>query len=393
MTAFGLPSVLVPGGCSEWQTSMGGDLGISYLLSSVRSLTMITYEAPGVWADQVYQASVPAVGKEITTTCSSVSVATSIVAGFLNRTHTNGKLTIPCNGVKWTSRLCPGAKIPSLCNNIPRFPVTHPLGCIDPCVVSLSQEQGGVDPQCPNLNILSPCGSTGYGCNNTLEALTAYRILAAEFLPRSPPPTVSAIIPVTSLATTTSVALQLALKGSSIDGSTVYCAAFAAGGSPPNTTDVISQQNYASEADATGSVTVTIHELSPATSYDAYCYTESPLGIEMDVSVAVQTKVQVATACCKTISVLVDIDSLYQGTSAAQAVSVYLDALPPSTGSISINLFVTVTDTSGKVGPKKPLQPASLFISGSGPSVRSYSASIVASSVTTIGTRHPQQPQ
>ena len=367
---------------------MGGALGISYLLSSVRSLTMVTFEAPGVWADHAYQASVPVVGKEILTTCSNVQIATSIVEGFLNRTSTNGKLTIPCNGVKWTSRLCPGAKVPSLCNNIPRFPVTHPLGCIDPCVESLSQEEGGVDPQCPNLNILSPCGTTGYGCDNMLEALTAYRILAAEFVPRSPPPSVKKVVPLVPLATTTSVTVQLSLKGSSIDGSTVYCAAFPVGGSPPNTTDVISQQNFAAEANSTGIVAVTILDLSPATAYDAYCYTESPLGIEMDVATAIQTKVQVATACCKTISIYMDIDSLYQGNSAAQAISIYLDALPPLGGSISINLFVAVTNKHGIVGSKQQLQPGSIFISGNGPSVRSFSASIAASSVMTIGTKY-----
>jgi len=305
----------------------------------------------------------------------------------LNRTKTNGVATIPCGGVKWSSHLCPGATVPSLCTDVPR----NGMRCADPCRTFNADTWG-----CPNLNVFSPCGVTGYGCNATAASLTGYRVLAADVAPKAPAAAVSKLVAVDTLTTQTAVTMSVTLAtAAAAAGSTVLCGAFPAGGTAPASTDLIAQQNFASTADGSGTAVVTIQSLAPATSYDVYCFTQSPLGMVLGIADAVKKTLRVKTACCKTMSVKVTVDAVFQGASAANAVVVKVDTMPTTSLTVTLALAVTKNVTaaaaararagaSATVTVTNPLLPASTTISASLP-IKSFFASISSVGTATVG--------
>ena len=106
--------------------------------------------------------------------------------GYLNRTATNGLFSATCNGIRWSSRMCAGAKQPSICTDVP-FP-GYGKGCKDPCGL---YTPANPDPLCPNVNVLSPCSATGYACLAKAAPFTAFRVLSADFSPKGPAPSLN----------------------------------------------------------------------------------------------------------------------------------------------------------------------------------------------------------
>jgi hypothetical protein len=91
--------------------------------------------------------------------------------------------------------------------------------------------------------------------------------------------------------------------------------------------------------------TVNVSSLLPSTGYDLYCAATSSQGVTMPLSAILATKQPLHTACCKTITVAVQLTATVNvGQELARAVSVFLEA-PPS-GSIAVMLQYAGRDQS-----------------------------------------------
>ena len=161
----------------------------------------------------------------------------------------------------------------------------------------------------------------------------------------------------------------------SSDG-TVYCGAFSTTTVPTSISQITSQKFVAATSNDKALVSMT--GLSPATSYAVYCVMQSSLGTLASLATAIKSKITMTTQCCKKITVAINVDSVFQGSSAGNAVKVTMDALPSSNGKLVISMGAS--DSGNSQGRKlvtaavSSLIPGNFSVSAESPLVPSYAS-------------------
>ena len=314
------------GGCKPWVASTGSYLAKMLVTDTAKSITLQQYQqlsfSAGTYTRVTYKCR------------SDTAAATGIIqaiAGTGSVVGTNlAPLNYTCDGNNWIVRKCPQTAVVGISK-----PASLCVNCVDPCK----------QKNCPSLATVNPCvlnnTAVNYGCATAQTDLAGFRIVAINTRPKSPPP---AVKNTTSVVTKTSIALTAFLSASS-DGSqgTIYVGAYPSGSPPTSVANVQMQNNVATAASRKASVLIT--GLSPATAYDLYVVTQSADGTTMTLSSALATKTTIKTTCCKTISVGLAVNGLYQTQGAAQAVSLSLDT-PPTT-SVRVFVYTVPTSTTG----------------------------------------------
>ena len=233
---------------------------------------------------------------------------------------------VTCGHHIWRVQRCKGTRT-SLC-----------VDCDNPCMATSAT--------CSSLQMFNPCGGNsgsdgggaGYGCTQTQPNVNMFRVLSGTFQlnPAFVPPTVNNI---TVVAGKTTAVVKTVLS----DDGSVYCGTFSTTTVPTSISQITSQNFVA--ASKSGTALVSITGLLPATSYAVYCVSQSSLGTLASLTTALKAKIALTTACCKTITVAINLDSMYEGSSASNAVQVSMDA-PPSQGlvvAMSANVGGVVT--------------------------------------------------
>ena len=266
-----------------------------------------------------------------TVQCNEGVSATNIIKSISNAGLTVTNVT--CAGHTWRVQRCKGTRT-SLC-----------VDCANPCTPTPTT--------CSSLQTFNPCagvagtdgGGAGYGCTQTQTNVNMFRVLSGTFQlnPAFIPPVVSTLSVVAN-KTTAVVSVVLSADG------TVYCGAFFPTTVPTSISQITSQNYVAASSSDTALVSIT--GLSPATSYSVYCLTQSSLGTLASLATALKAKIALTTLCCKTITVAINVDSMFQGSSASNAVQVTMDALPSPSNKLVIAM--SSSDSTGIVSSLIP---------------------------------------
>ena len=265
---------------------------------------------------------------------------------------------VSCGGHTWRMQRCKGIRT-SLC-----------VDCINPCVATPTT--------CSSLQMFNPCGGTsgtdgggaGYGCTQIQTNVNVFRVLSVTFQlnPAFIPPTISTL---TVVANKTTAVVSAVLS----DDGTVYCGTFSTLTIPTSISQITSQNFVVASVSGTAHVSIT--GLLPATSYAVYCISQSSLGTLASFATALKAKSTLTTLCCKTITVSINLDSMYEGSSASNAVQITMDALP------SQGLLIAVS-ASGN-GAVSRLIPGNFSVTSTSPLIPLY-ASIGSSTTVNSGT-------
>ena len=228
---------------------------------------------------------------------------------------------VTCGDHTWRVQRCKGTRT-SLC-----------VDCINPCVATSTT--------CFSLQMFNPCGGNsgtdgggaGYGCIQTQTNLNMFRVLSSTFQlnPAFVPPTINTLAIVAG-KTTAVVSAVLSDDGS------MYCGTFSTTTVPISISQITSQNFVA--ASKSGTVLVSITGLLPETNYAVYCISQSSLGTLASLVTALKAKITLATLCCKTITVTINLNSMYEGSSASNAVQVSMDALPSQGLVVAMSVIV-----------------------------------------------------
>ena len=275
---------LVRGGCNPWLIGTGSNLNVIAVSQKVLSLSIVAVDF-----EQNRQS----------VKCSDPAAALKVMnaIAFLSKDS-----SVTCQGSLWKSKVCSDGQI-SLC-----------VDCADPCGIK----------ECPNLLSFNPCGlskGNSYGCSAATASVNAYRVLSAQYQPFAVAPSIKAM---SYTADRTSATISVSM---STDG-TAYCAAYPARVVPTSVTSIILL--YHMDVSKGRVASVTIDGLSPITTYDVFCATQSTLGDSMVLSDTLKSKLTVTTACCKAISVALSITTLYKDANAINAVYVSFESAPAS---------------------------------------------------------------
>ena len=369
------------GGCSNWKVSTGSALSTTLLTQVATSVSMFVYNDNRsvancivsypyvpfayislivpfyVWFSPLIVFSFPSssnVGK--TTQCSTATAATNIINAIANAgmIMTN----VSCGGHTWRVQRCKGIRT-SLC-----------VDCTNPCVATPTT--------CSSLQMFNPCGGTsgtdgggaGYGCTQIQTSVNMFRVLSGTFQlnPAFIPPTISTL---TVVANKTTAVVSAILS----DDGSLYCGTFSTATVPTSISQITSQNFVATSVSGTAHVSIT--GMLPATSYAVYCISQSSLGTLASLATALKAKSTLTTLCCKTITVSINLDSMYEESSASNAAQITMDALP------SQGLLIAVS-ASGN-GAVSSLIPGNFSVTSTSPLIPLY-ASIGTATTINSGT-------
>ena len=265
---------------------------------------------------------------------------------------------VTCGSHTWRVQRCKNTRT-SLC-----------LDCADPCVATPAT--------CSSLQMFNPCGGTsgtdgsgaGYGCTQTQTTVNMFRVLFGTFQlnPAFIPPTISTL---TVVANKTTAVVSAVL----LDDGSVHCGIFSTTTQPTSISQITSQNFEAASVSGTAHVSIT--GLLPATSYAVYCISQSSLGTLASLATALKAKSTLTTLCCKTITVSINLDSMYEESSASNAVQITMDALP------SQGLLIAVS--ANENGAVSSLIPGNFSLTSTSPLIPLY-ASIGTATTTNSGT-------
>jgi hypothetical protein len=305
--------------CIPWTVGIGGRLNARTVFERPTNISLITYDANN--------------DNRILRSCDNADKALLILKAVNSATTTAVATSCIGNGIsrQWISKRC-GDGVTAFC-----------VDCIDPCGVN----------QCPSLNSLNPCGPNAYGCSSIDSSITAYRIMTATFKPLFVAPSIGAIV---ATPAKTSVSLSITLS----DDGTVYCAYYVSG-LVPSSLSAIQRQTFV--ARSTSSVaTVNVFGLLPSSNYDIYCLVQSDLGTLSLIADALKTKTTITTVCCKTVNIIVSIQSLYVGSQSVNSISAVLDALPSS--SLTLTMGTSINGFTSSLTPASIVVTNAVQISG-----------------------------
>jgi hypothetical protein len=102
---------------------------------------------------------------------------------------------------------------------------------------------------------------------------------------------------------------------------------------------------------AGNSAVLTLTNLVPSTAYSVYCLTMSAASVYSSLQTAVSGVVTASTACCKSITVSLGVDSLAFGTSGSGAITVTIGSLPSSSITVSLTAYQSGTSMASALFP------------------------------------------
>ncbi|RYH22921.1 hypothetical protein EON65_18580, partial [archaeon] len=112
-----------------------------------------------------------------------------------------------------------------------------------------------------------------------------------------------------------SIAVNVTLDMNSVFAGTVYCAAFLKDTSVSSTSQILASGSSATYAQFVTTVSLTLLNLIPATTYDVYCYAVTQQGYANSLQDVLNTKKSTHTTCCKTTSFTNSPSSVFSDTS------------------------------------------------------------------------------
>ena len=284
-------------------------------------------------------------------TSSQVS-CTDMNAGFklfdrLIDPNANSPYNISCDGNIWRIENCAGNySLPSVCVN-----------CDSPCTIHCSNAR--------NVHYLSTCIDDACfdpmhnfkrsGIKNSISVLS---IITAE--KRGPPRILrmnSNILKVSG--TMARVKVSLSRAGGVSCG--IYKSEYT-----PKSLDEIRTQNIFGYNISKGEpqISVDFVNLPASTIYNVYCFSVASNGAHMSLSQMLNTgKLTLFTPCCKNVSIVTQLSTVYDRRVYSDLVRVSLDAYP----TLSLNITVKVTPNSINIYPKTIMvtnaMPLSFFLS------------------------------
>ena len=300
---------LLQGGCNQWAVLTSS---LTYYLQTTKLVTNITTVQSTSLLESYEQVD--------SITCSNVASLESIVTAMVAPSSTRN-VPIPCDGHMWTIQQCWGGHV-TVCVNC----------SLSPCVTS--QRICPSSTSVPLWGCTSPCQYTnGKG---SMAAIVVH--LTDQFPPLA--------LLRTNISHVSSTNLTISMQVSSLG--VVYCAALP---SPAIATgSFIRHVNVFTPVVARGGgywASLTIPALSPATSYDIFCLTESLRGVVLPDADIVRGKVSGHTGCCKTIRITLLTTSMVVGSDVLSALSVSISSRPSEEIVLSLEcLFVPSTGGS-----------------------------------------------
>ena len=199
------------------------------------------------------------------------------------------------------------------------------------CVDCDSADMSDCSNQCRPTLAVSPCQSACAPDNHV-------RVLAVSFRPLDPAPNVTLLGNLTQ-AERSAVTVSMALSGPGI----AYCMAGVDGA--PVTVEGIVQGGQWALAVATGQqlVSVRIIGLTPVTNYTVFCAAVSRDGAVSTLEQVLAAPVAVTTSCCRIVTLQLRTKSLATGASRDRALTLSLDPVPTA----PTTLTLTIQDSLG----------------------------------------------
>ena len=334
----GTSSYTLFGGCTPWAATVA-ELDTSALLYQTHSLELqVTYAANTALTEFISE----------TVSCADSAPASAIVSKLVDNSNSLlDAVSIVCGSHSWVVKRCAiSDPDPSICVDCPDpcLPTSH---CVN--TTSSSLIAAGNDELFPFT--ISPC--VEQQCSSAsadLQRSSAIRTLAIRFEDFDQAPSIRALAYNTTRSTII-VHATLSAPGA------LLCGVFRASASVPIDVASITLQQRFSGSSSTNTTSVVITGLIPATSYAVYCASASEIGTLLDLASVLETRAEVTTECCKTISLRLSSTSVVQSESVANLVTYTLSNLPSST----VTAALTGYRYTGEIGNSSLERVAGMF--------------------------------
>jgi hypothetical protein len=273
------------GGCGAWNNYVGGSLSTSTSFlkpSSIKMLMILSYL-------QVNPTTVQCTDPD----------ATELIVNKILAPSTS-VTSVTCQAKTWKVVDCRNTGVPTVCVN-----------CANPCLIDFCTPA--------NPFFVGPCNTDGISCAFPSSDVRALQIKFTDN--RDVYPT---FVDSSLSVTKTTAVLNAELSGPGIES----CGIFASSFTTVTAADILLQKNSVGSpvnAISPRLINFTFTNLVPSTSYNIYCYSESYEGASMTSDVVLATKLNVHTACCRTLFVKINTYFVYQSKQALNAVTLTSD--------------------------------------------------------------------
>ena len=288
--------------------------------------------------------------------CNSSNVASSIVQYFnllAQSTLNIDETTVFDCGLEniWRVGRCEGVSVPYICVN-----------CNTPC--ALSKVRGYWENTSSILWYNSSCQS-GTVEVDVSSRENLFRVLVIDYEELSSAPDLVSLSAVSPAGDIIMVSVILAESSGAL-----VCGAFA---SSPLSVGEIQLQNQL--IDVTGfNVTYIIEDVRASSDYQVYCATYSTLNVPMTFSKMLDTKLTVRTACCRTATIEILKQSVYNFKDVSKVIRVSINSPYPENLNISLSTLYRVNESDDNVATVHSIfAPKSVYFA---PDSKSYSQDI-----------------
>jgi hypothetical protein len=302
--------------CSRW-TEFMNSLAVALVSNTVKSVDIITVSD----VDFVFSSNAIA---GLTQSCADPDSASQLLASVLSPVSSTGRTSVSCNdadgnSLVWQVAYCGASTGVGVC-----------VGCDD----SGASGSGALVTPCNGY-----CDGTSWVTSVATSAARGLTVMRVQLVAKALPPSISSLA-VSSQSQSLHLNVSLVLGSDSLNGAAnqVICTAL---GSVPNTYQQILSRGTA--VWTTGSsASLSLTNLNAATSYSIYCMTMSAAGVYSSFSTALADSILAVTACCKGLTVSLNIDSVPLGSN-VPAITVTLSSLPSSSVTVALGAMIDVT--------------------------------------------------
>ena len=312
---------IIIGGCTDYGVFVNSELPVLTNALLVKSVELFVVN------DLLDNATVAG--------CSETAVAREMVskAGkFESNSYT-------CSGNSWEAKACTvnNTRFGALCAN---------------CTVADMCDRADAG-ECAEDYSFNPC-STSSNCTTGM-----IRIFVITFLPPEPAPIIDSIV-VSQGDANTKLDVAVVLEGLVINAKDLYCAAFLATKAAIKSTADITFYNFhhGSFVNAANSTNIVITGLTPFTNYSVSCYTVSRDVVETSISTVLSQTVYGKTACCKSLIIDLNVNSIFAGASKQKGLTITLESAPETPVIIQLGAM----DSFGVAIANSPFFPSTVTV-------------------------------
>lgn len=289
--------------CSNWNNFLAADILSKLIVYDAKKITLAGVQ------DNYATLNKTAISCDIP--ASAIAIATAF--------KTSSTQVVKCGSNDWViAGKCGSSGKPALC-----------LNCTNPCLKSSSVYT--------------------FSCNGTHTNNFA-KVLFVDFSPQNPPPTINSIA--VNASSSTSIHVQAFVSAAS--GSLVCAAYLSSLAYTPSSVGILATQGSLKRITST-SVSYSIANLVPGTSYDVFCATYSSYGFPSGLNTVVSATV--STGCCRQVKVSLLSSAFTEIKDVPNALVINAGNYPPVdlTLSVSADYQQSVSSSSGV---KTPFSPA-----------------------------------